>query len=137
MPNLLKEMEEWDLSEETKWIWAVAKRYAPGAARPILVELGTAGREGAPCIPGPETRVRSRSPRRITPQPLGDKAGSTIQPPGWDIIPHNMGTLSTRHRVVWQGQTTRQRQDTEEIVRSLLLCVLAHVGCDAPPLGDS
>ena len=28
------------------WIWAVAERYAPGAARPILVELGTAGRGG-------------------------------------------------------------------------------------------
>ena len=84
-------------------------------------------REGAPCILGPETRVRSRSPRRITQQPPGDEAGST------DIIPHKMGTLSTRHRVVWQGQTTRQRQNTEEIVRSLLVCVLAHVGCVHPP----
>ena len=44
-----------------------------------------------------------------------------------------MGTLSIRHRVVWQGQTTRQRQSTEEIVRGLLPCVLAHVGRMHPP----
>ena len=70
-------------------------------------------REGTPCILGPETRVRSRSPRRTTPQPPGDDAGATLR--GVNAPSHPRGD---HYMVLW----IRLPNGTTKVMRTRTSC---------------